>query len=182
MMSKKIRILMGGSPCTHWTPVVEYENTYEVSVFGEVRRIKTGKILKPKIEKNGYVRIRLSQNGIAKSKLLHRIVAKAFIPNPLNHNTVNHKDEKKQNNKMDNLEWVSMSYQNSYGVGAICRNKFKEKPVNQYDLNGNFIKRWNSIKEVAESKGLNPSSIVCVCKGKRRYKSTGGYMFKYEEN
>lgn len=181
-MSRKIRLLMGGSPCTHWKPIKGYEKFYEVSANGEVRRIGKQNNLKLKVEKNGYVRTHLSKNGKAKSELVHRLVAIAFLDNPNNYATVNHIDENKQNNKIDNLEWASMSYQNSYGVGAICRNKFKEKPVNQYDLNGNFIKRWNSIKEVAESEGLNPSSIVCVCKGKRRYKSTGGYMFKYEEN
>lgn len=55
----------------------------------------------------------------------------------------------------------------------------KEKPINQFNKNGEFIKRWDSIMEAAKTLRLNPSSIVCVCKKKRRYKSTGGWKFEY---
>lgn len=174
-----IKLLLGGSPCTYWKPVVGYEGYYEVSNTGLVRRIK-GNILKPKIEKNGYVRYHLSQNGKAKTILAHRIVALAFIPNPNNYPTVNHKDENKENNQVDNLEWCDMPYQNRYGQGAINRNKAKEKPVLQYDKDGNFIKKFDSVKKAATELNLNESSIHYVCKKQRRYKSTGGYIFKYE--
>lgn len=162
-----------------WKPIKGYEGVYEVSDNGDVRR-NNGKILKPKVEKNGYVRFHLSHKGVARSVSAHRIVAEAFIDNPNHHKTVNHKDENKRNNSVSNLEWCDMRYQNTYGVGAIRRNKAKEKPVLQYTKNGEFIKRFDSVKKAAEELGLNESNIHCVCKQIRRYKSTGGYVFKYE--
>ena len=168
-----IKLMPGGSPCT--------QGIYEVSTTGQIRRTKNGKILTPKIERNGYVRVHLSKNGIAESVSLHRIVAKAFVPNPKGYKTVNHINEDKSDNRVENLEWASMSYQNSYGKGAINRNLAKQVPVLQFDMSGRLLRKWDSIKEVAETYGLNPSSIVAVCKKKKRYKSTGGYKFAYLE-
>ena len=164
---------------TIWKPVKGYEGFYEVSDYGAVRRVGGG-IIKPKKESNGYRRYHLSKNGVAKSILAHRIVAIAFIENPYGYKTVNHINEDKSDNRVENLEWCDMSYQNSYGIGAINRNKFKEKPVLQYTKDGQFVKRFDSVKKAAIELGLNESSIHCVCKGTRRYKSTGGYVFKYE--
>lgn len=163
-----------------WKPVVGYEGFYEVSNYGAVRRVG-GNVLKPKVESNGYVRYHLSKNGVAKSILAHRMVAIAFIDNPCGYKTVNHIDEDKTNNKVTNLEWCDMAYQNRYGVGAINRTKFKEKPVLQYTKDGKFIKRFESVKKAATELGLHESSIHFVCKGQRRYKHTGGFAFKYDE-
>lgn len=176
-----MKLLIGGSPCTHWKPVNGYEGIYEVSNFGDIRNVATGRILKQKVERNGYVRVHLSKDGIAKSLLLHRIVAEAFLENPHNFCTINHIDENKQNNSFSNLEWCDMSYQNRYGIGALKRNKAKERAVIQMDMSGKYVKTWGSIKSAADALGLNPSTIVCVCKGKRRYKSTGGHKFRYAE-
>ena len=177
-MVKLIKLLIGGSPCP-WKSVKGYEGFYEVSADGEVRRCGKNR-LKPKVEKNGYVRYHLSKNGKAKSVLAHRLVAEAFIPNPNGYSTVNHKDENKKNNSVDNLEWCDMSYQNSYGIGAKNRNRAKEKAVLQFGKNGILIKRFNSVKDAAKALNLWESNIHCVCCGKRRYKSTGGFVFKYE--
>ena len=65
--------------------------------------------------------------------------------------------------------------------GARARNKAKERPVWQLSMDGEPIHLWSSIKEAAIALGVNPSTVVCVCKGKRRYKSTGGYKFRYSE-
>lgn len=176
-----MRLLLGGSPCTLWKPVIGYEGIYEVSSTGAIRNIKTGHILKAKEERNGYMRVHLSKNGIAKSVLLHRIVAEAFLENPENLPTVNHIDENKQNNNACNLEWCDMSYQNKYGNGACRRNKAKERAVVQLNMNGEYVQTWTSIKSAADALGLRTSSIICVCKGKRRYKSTGGHKFRYLE-
>lgn len=164
---------------TIWKPVIGYEGLYEVSDFGAVRRVG-GKTLKPKTESNGYRRYHLSKKGVDKTILAHRIVAMAFIENPFGHKTVNHINEDKSDNRVENLEWCDMSYQNRYGIGAINRNKFKEKPVSQYTKDGQFIKTFDSVRKAAIELGLNESSIHSVCKGVRRYKSTGGYVFKYE--
>ena len=176
-----MKLLIGGSPCTHWRPVPGYTGLYEVSEDGRVRNARTKRVLSRKTERNGYVRVHLSKDGCSKSVLLHRVVAAAFVPNPDGLPTVNHIDEDKANNAASNLEWSGMSYQNSYGRGAVNRNKAKERPVWQLSMNGEPIRLWSSIKEAAIALGVNPSTVVCVCKGKRRYKSTGGYKFRYSE-
>lgn len=176
-----MKLLIGGSPCTHWSPVPGYDGLYEIADNGAVRNSRTGRVLRPKIERNGYVRVHLSKDGRSKSLLLHRIVATVFVPNPCGFSTVNHIDENKANNAATNLEWANMSYQNTYGRAAVARNKAKERPVWQLSMSGEPIRRWDSIKEAAKFLGVNPSTVVCVCKGKRRYKSTGGYKFKYSE-
>ena len=163
-----------------WKPVANYEGFYEVNRSGEIRRIGKEKPIKQKQESNGYIRVHLSKQGISESVLLHRIVAAAWCDNPSGYTTVNHIDENKANNNAINLEWCNMAYQNTYGNGAIARNKAKEKPVSQWDRNGNFIKCWGSIKSAAEALNLSQTSIICVCDGKRRYKSTGGWVFKRE--
>ena len=140
-----MKLLIGGSPCTHWRPISGYEGFYEVSDNGEVRNSRTGRILKQKVERNGYVRVHLSKDGTARSMLLHRVVANTFLPNPNGLLTVNHLDEDKTNNRLSNLEWANMSRQNSYGQGARARNKAKERPVWQLSMDGEPIHLWSSI-------------------------------------
>ena len=176
-----MRLLIGGSPCTYWMPVSGYEGLYEVSYDGFVRNAKTKRVLSVKTESNGYCRVHLSNKGVAKSMLLHRIVATAFIPNPNGYKTVNHIDENKGNNKAKNLEWCDMSYQNRYGRGAERRNKAKERAICEVDDSGNVVREWESIKTAANALGLHPQSVWCVCAGKKRYKSTGGHRFRYKE-
>lgn len=88
-----------------WKPIPEYEN-YEVSTWGRVRN-SSGKILKIKKNKRGYSRIILSKKCKHKSFFVHRLVALAFLPNPENLLQINHCDGNKENNKIDNLEWIS---------------------------------------------------------------------------
>lgn len=99
-----------------WKPVVGYEGLYEVSNLGRVRSIRRNKILNLKKERDGYIRISLCSNGVEKMYQVHRLVAKAFIPNPDNLPQINHKDEVKSNNVVDNLEWCTVAYNNSYGT------------------------------------------------------------------
>ena len=111
-----------------WRPVVGYEGLYEVSNTGRVRsldrydrknRLKKGKLLKNKDNGNGYLLCGLSKNGIVKNKYIHRLVAEAFIERPDGLYEVNHKDEDKTNNNVDNLEWCDATYNVNYGTRNI---------------------------------------------------------------
>ena len=117
-----------------WKDVKGYEGLYQVSNLGRVKRLrfinrhldfKQEKILKP--YKDGgdyYFVIGLHKNGKKKYKAIHRLVAEAFIPNPNNYPIVNHKDENKENNYVDNLEWCTHKYNSNYGN---ARTKMREK-------------------------------------------------------
>lgn len=87
--------------------IEDFEGVYEVSNIGNIRRVGKDLPLKPLPLKNKYMRVDLSKNGIAIHKSVHRLVAQAFIANPLNLSSVNHKDLDKSNNSVDNLEWCS---------------------------------------------------------------------------
>lgn len=117
------------------------------------------------------------KNNKQKTYLIHRLVAEAFIPNSNNYLEINHKDENKQNNNVDNLEWCTRSYNINYGK----RNNNICKAVMQYDKKGKFIKEWKSIMEVQRNLGLNNSNISQCCQNKSKYKSVGGYIWKYKE-
>ena len=156
-----------------------YEGMYEVSNLGRVRR--DGKILKP-LKDSGYLQVHLSKNGIAKKVLIHRLVALAFLPNPQNLPCINHKDEDKTNNYVNNLEWCTYEYNSNYGTrneraGEKISEK-KSKPVLQYDKTGNFIREWPSMIKVEEELGINQSNISQCCLGNRN--SAGGFIWKYK--
>ena len=112
-----------------WRPIEGYEGLYEVSNTGQVRslnryvkgkgksyRLQKGKMLSPIKNKDGYLQVNLCCNGKNKMFLVHRLSAQAFLPNPDNLPEINHKDEDKTNNIVDNLEWCDRSYNNNYGT------------------------------------------------------------------
>ena len=104
-----------------WKDVVGYEQFYQVSNKGRIRRKKDNFVYKPRTFTNGYKSVLLYKDGKwsrtgGKSELVHRLVALAFIPNPNNYPQVNHKDENKSNNFVDNLEWCTRKYNNNYGT------------------------------------------------------------------
>jgi hypothetical protein len=90
----------------HWKTIEGFDK-YQISSYGNVKN-KVGKLLGERIDSNGYNRVRLYGNEI-KNKLVHRLVADAFIPNQKNKKQINHKDGDKLNNNIDNLEWVTHS-------------------------------------------------------------------------
>lgn len=107
-----------------WKDVVGYEGSYQVSNLGRVKRIKhttknyffSERIVNQYVNMNGYMMAPLSKDGKDKHKAVHRLVAQAFIPNPNNLQCVNHKDENKQNNNVENLEWCTKKYNTNYGT------------------------------------------------------------------
>lgn len=104
-----------------WKDIPDYEGKYQVSNMGRVKslnyaRRKQVKVLRPGIEKTrGYLSVTLLKDGKQKTKPVHRLVAIAFIPNPNDLPQVNHKDENKLNNCVDNLEWCNAKYNCNYG-------------------------------------------------------------------
>lgn len=124
-----------------WKSVPNYEGIYEVSNFGKVRSVKRlivdknnrlinrkEIILKPSTDEKGYKKIKLFAGGKAYTTHVHRLVALAFIPNPHNMPQVNHKDENKSNNRVENLEWCTARYNATYGTRLKRRREtFKRK-------------------------------------------------------
>ena len=192
-----------------WKPIEGYENLYEVSTLGQIRsldrvitdnnkrvRVFKSKIIKTYQGRDGYWRVNLYKNGILKHFLVHRLVAKAFIPNPNNLPYINHKDENPSNPIYTNLEWCTHQYNMNYGTikerSSISHTGKKQtieqinkviatkiKPVNQYTKEGILVKVWNSMKEACIELNIQSSSLTRCCQGKR--KTAGGYKWEYNQ-
>lgn len=150
-----------------------YEGLYQVSNLGNVKSLnyngtRQEKVLGLFINHNGYLRVNLWKNREQKTCKIHRLVAEAFIPNPFNYPCINHKDHNRQNNCVDNLEWCTVQYNNEYSLA---------KQVGQYDLNGNYIATWKSLREIQRQLGFDNSAISDCCRGK--LKTAYGYLWRY---
>lgn len=141
-----------------WRPVKGYEGLYEVSNMGRVKSLHASKdiILKQCTRSGGYAGINLHKDGTCNYKLVHRLVATAFIRNPNNYECVNHKDGNKKNNTVDNLEWCTSSYntKHAYRNGLINTDEQK-KSVIVYKRYGEY----KSITEASEALGIAPGSL-----------------------
>lgn len=99
-----------------WRAVPGYEGLYEVSNIGNVRNVRRNTLLRLQKTNNGYIQVWLYKNGISTGLKVHRLVAQAFLPNPDNLPMINHKDEDRTNNRVENLEWCDAKYNNTYGT------------------------------------------------------------------
>lgn len=168
-----------------WKDIEKYDN-YEISNYGVIRIKKSKKILKYQIDKDGYYVVNLYKNSKFKHFRVSRLVAQTFISNPNNLPVVNHKDENKQNNCVDNLEWCTVAYNNAYGTkgkrpGEKQKNRLRytksNRKIAQYDLHDNFIGTYKSIMTIAKKLNNDGTHIVDVCKGRR--KTAYGYKWRY---
>jgi len=100
-----------------WKDIKNYEKLYKISNYGRLFSYKSNKILRYSVRPNGYLKYSLYKNGRYEHISMHRLVAQAFIPNPNNYQIVNHIDENKTNNQVDNLEWCISKYNVNYGTG-----------------------------------------------------------------
>ena len=169
-----------------WCPIKGYENLYEVSDQGRVRSIKFGKdkILKPFRNTQGYLQVKLWKNGEIKKCLVHRLVSKTFTPNPDNLPEVNHKDEDKTNNKVENLEWCDRKSNCNYGtrnkrISQKLTNGKLSKSVIQYSKDGEFIKEWQSLHDIEINLKYSKGNISSCCTGRR--KNAYNFIWKFKD-
>lgn len=173
-----------------WKDIKGYEGKYKVSNKGRVKSLKRldsiNHLIKTRILKQGggqYPNVVLSKNGVAKTFLIHRLVATAFIENPKRKPCVNHIDENKSNNNVENLEWVTYSEnQNHATKNKRCSLKMKNHPsiskeVIQMNLKGSVINEWSSTKEVERKLGFPNSVISRACLGGRP--TAYGFKWRY---
>jgi hypothetical protein len=126
--------------------------------------------------KTCYRGVTLCKDGVQYKKAVHRLVAEAFIPNPGNLPEINHIDEDKQNNRVDNLEWCDRKYNNTYGTAKIRAAVTQGKPVLQLDTQGNIINGWPSMGLAACFTGASEGGISACCRGEM--KTSGGYGWR----
>lgn len=170
---------------TEWCDIKGYETIYCVSNEGEVFSYKSNKILRPTIDSDGYMIVGLYKDGAQKKQKVHRLVAEHFLENPLGFPQVNHKDENKQNNNVENLEWCDEKYNINYGNrNAVVSQKIKEcqnrirRKVGCFDLSNNLIKTYRTLRDV-EKDGFNHGAVFRVCSQKYHDKTHKGYIWRY---
>lgn len=177
-----------------WKDIPGYENLYQVSNLGRVKslciihnkKVDTSKTLIRKLSYNilGYQFIGLRKNGSRKQFYVHRLVATLFIPNPDNKPQVNHIDGNKSNNIVSNLEWVTISENQRHAVRIGLKKGRKgsvnpcSKPILQYTISGEFIKKWESIASAAKSYNVSRESIKHCLVGESH--QSCGYVWKFE--
>lgn len=176
-----------------WVDIPNYEGYYQVSNNGKVRSLdriikgplgqpkkQKGAILKPRL-RHYYMSVRLAKNGIIKDYNIHRLVAISFLENPLNLPCINHKDENKLNNNVENLEWCSYAYNTRYGTCrerissankishlGICMPKLEESNKSRWILLINKNEKIKGAKTASLKYGISPSNIIQCCRGKRK--------------
>jgi hypothetical protein len=169
-----------------WKPVVGYEDYYMVSSRGNVISIRDNKQRPRKltISRQGYYVVSLTVKYKANVARVHRLVAEAFLENPHNKQTVNHKDSNKLNNSVENLEWATYrencrhamdagAYDNAYRLAGDRIIAERSKQVLCVDTG----EIWFSLSQCSRQTGLRLGNLFSVCSGLR--KRTGGKRFKY---
>ena len=175
-------------PNEEWRFIPNTDNLYMISNMGRVKSVDSYRVYenytrncKSRIRKQfpnwqGYLGCFVTnRKGDRIHIVTHKVVCDVFIPNTNNLPCVNHKDENKQNNKVDNLEHCTYAYNLTYGSRA----EEKDVAVIQYDLEGNFIKEHKSVRFAAKDTNTNPRSISNVIHGWA--KQAGGYIWRLKE-
>lgn len=169
-----------------WKDIVGYEGFYQISNQGNVRSLdridcknhfRKGKACKKILTEDGYYKVSLNKDSVEKRFFIHRLVAIHFISNPNNLECVNHKDENKTNNCIENLEWCSRSYNNNYGTRNKRIANIQSVKTAMIDKNtGRVLMIFNSAKDAAKYVNGDESSI-CKVRNKKR-KSAYGYRWE----
>lgn len=177
-----------------WKDIEGYEGLYQVSNLGRVRsidryvdqmsrwgtsypRLFKGRVLSLQKISGGYVGVLMKENGHTIMKLVHRLVANAFITNPRGLEQVNHKDEDKTNNRADNLEWCDRLYNIRYGTGML-RKRQECTAVRQIDKCGNLIEEFPSIVVASKKTGVCKSTISKCIRHVHGNVTAGGFRWE----
>lgn len=165
-----------------WKDIPNYDGLYKVSNLGNVISYKNGKPkkIKPIKQTTGYMHVSLYYHGKKTVWGLHRLVATLFLENPNNYPCINHKDENRANNCVDNLEWCNYQYNNTYN-NRHKKNSYKTAlklghPIQVCDLKGNIINTFNSVNEAVKQLNLSNTSVIRHAKNQTPYKN---FIFKY---
>lgn len=156
-----------------------YEGLYTIDTLGGICSHHHGKCrgIRYRTNNRGYSLVNLSKNGIIKTFKVHVLVAKHFVPNPNGLSEVNHKDEDKSNNRADNLEWCTRSYNINYGSRTEKQRSKVSKAVICFDKHGNLIAKYDSITSASHMTGISISHIAACCK--KKYPYAGGLIWRY---
>lgn len=139
-----------------WRDVVGYEGRYQISSMGRLKSLERKdclgrtvkeRILKPRTNRGGYLKVGLRAGGKQKMFLVHRLVCEAFHENPDNKPQVNHLNEIKTDNRASNLEWCTRKKNINHGTRNERVAKTLSKPVGQYTRDGELVKIWPSATE-----------------------------------
>ena len=171
-----------------WKDIANYEGLYQISNLGNVKslnylRKRIERIRIPNKNNSGYLCVGLHKGGKTKNCLIHRLVAEYFIENPDNLPQVNHIDEDKSNNCVENLEWCTAEYNTNYGTHnkRVSDTKASLVPnVLQYTLDGKFLNEYVSGRDAERKTGIPHGGILQCCQGK--WRTWRGYIWKYKED
>ena len=174
-----------------WKDVHGFEEAYQVSNFGRIKRKERTdsnnrthkeRIMSPSMYSNGYMNVELRMNIKKRRTSVHRLVAEAFIDNPLNLPQINHKDENKANNHVSNLEWCTAQYNIRYKDGVKRRRAtaiLNSNAVCKYSMEGEFIEKFECATDAAISVNGSCTEILSCCHHRAHSLSYKGYMWRF---
>lgn len=165
-----------------WKPIAGFETRYQVSSLGRVRSLdmlingshRHGRVLTIRNRSDGYQDVMLNVNKKCYRPKVHRLVAEAFIVNPMKLPEVNHKDEDKTNNTVENLEWCDRRYNNRYH--NLTKRRAKSLKIAVVMTDGNERRKFSSVRSAAKLLGISASGIYDCINHKK--KTTHGMIFE----
>ena len=162
--------------------VAHYKEIYRDDIQSSYSAFRQELILKSSLNQYGYSSIKVYHELIASNQLVHRLVAKAFLPNHGNKPTVNHINGVKDDNRICNLEWSTGKEQtdhaNQYNLVA---SHLRMKKVLAYDIEGHFIEEFQSMKDAERALGVLQARISEQCRGITKTHCKG-YFFEYSNS
>ena len=162
-----------------WVTLSEFPN-YEITIDGRIRHKVKKKIRKTPVGKRGYPVVSLKKNGKFYLRTVHTLIGNTFIPNPHHLPEINHIDGNKLNFNINNLEWCTQRENNIHARKTGLHKSDGDIPVSAY-LNEIKVATFKSISEAHRVTGANRCAIGHVAAGRPRYKTAGGYEWKYEQ-